>query len=199
MTADMPQPCLVAEAVRLLPPGGVMLYPTETFYGIGCRYDDAAALSRIFHLKQRDPVNSLLLLIDGMTMLDRIAVEPSAAALALARTWWPGPLTLLCTARQPLSSYLVGPAGTVGCRHSSCAVASALVTALGCPLTSTSASLSGGAPPADICEISPALRTAVDLIVDAGPTPGGAPSTIVDTTGTPCHVVRQGAVNITDP
>ena len=196
VTADtLPQQWLDT-AVDLLRAGGVVLYPTETFYGLGCRCDDRAALQRIYRIKQRAATQPLLLLVAGTTMLGQVADSVSDAALALAGQWWPGPLTLLLPARPGLPASLVGPGNTVGCRQSSCPTARAMVERPGCPLTSTSANLSGERPPVSISMVSVAVRSAVDLIIDAGTTPGGAPSTIVDTTRSPHRIVRHGAITV---
>lgn len=181
-------------AVHLLQAGGVILYPTETFYGLGCRCDDSAALDRIYRIKQREASQPLLLLVADIAMLGQVAARVPAPARALVARWWPGPLTLLLPARPGLPACLVGPGNTVGCRQSSCSTATAIVAGLGCPLTSTSANLSGEPPPVSISMVSIAVRSAVDLIIDAGTTPGGAPSTIVDTTCSPHRIVRAGAI-----
>ncbi|MCP4714247.1 MAG: threonylcarbamoyl-AMP synthase [Deltaproteobacteria bacterium] len=190
-----PDEALLAEAAeRLRVPGSVFIYPTETFYGLGARHSDTQALEKIFRIKGRDETKPLLLLIENKSWLSRLTDTVPAPADRLMTAFWPGPLTILFKASQKLSPLLTGTTGTVGCRHSGNPVAQKLLDFAGEPVTSTSANLAGGPNPVSIDDMPESLLSSVDIIIDAGPTAGGMPSTVLDASQASCPVVRQGAV-----
>lgn len=164
----------------LLRPGGVILYPTETVYGLGGRASDSESALRIARLKGRARLPLLI-----------IAEEPPMewlVARQLAASFWPGPLSLVVPAWEGLAPEICGPDGTVGVRCSSHPVVQALVRRVG-PITSTSANRSGEEPifdPADLDFI-------VDAVVNIGPLPSRTPSTIVR--GDTGEVIREGAIS----
>jgi L-threonylcarbamoyladenylate synthase len=112
----------------------------------------------------------------------------------LASRFWPGPLTLLLAVPDALAPGVSGGTAYVGVRVPAHAVARALCRACGCPLTATSANLSGAAPSANPDDVARTLGDRIDVLVDAGVTPGGLPSTIVDATGDAPLLVRAGAI-----
>ena len=160
------------EAARIIMQGGIAIYPTETVYGIGVRYDDQQALERLFDLKNRAQHKPVLLLLPRSEDLQRISSHVPPEARFLAERFWPGPLTLIVPAAPDLSVLVTGGGTTVGCRVSSCPAAARLVLACGMPITSTSANLSGGPNPAAISDIPPDVIARADVVIDAGPTPG---------------------------
>jgi L-threonylcarbamoyladenylate synthase len=168
--------------------------PTETFYGLGAHAFDPAAVARIFQLKGRPAEKPLLVLVDSLAMVERVAREISARAGRLAARYWPGPLTLVLPAHPSVPAGLTAGTGTIGVRLSGHPVARALVTALGAPVTAPSANLHGGASPRTADEVIAALGTSLDLVLDAGATPGGPASTVLDLTGAVPAVLRRGAV-----
>jgi len=178
--------------------GALIVYPTETFYGLGALYNNLHALRRIFTAKDRDAHKPLLLLLPDSTFLPVLASSVHPEARAVAEHFWPGPLTLLFKASSRLSSYITAGTGSVGCRVSSNSVAASLLGSLKLPLTSTSANLAGGKSPVRIDDIPASLLDRVDIILDAGETAGGLPSTIIDTTTHPFSVVRDGALPCSD-
>jgi L-threonylcarbamoyladenylate synthase len=182
------------EAVRAIAAGGVIALPTDTLYGLGADPFRPDAVARVFAAKGRMTEKALpLIAADIGQVADRIAPLP-AVACRLASRFWPGPLTLLLTAPASLAPAVSGGTGTVGVRVPSHAVARALCRACGSPLTATSANISGAEPSADPDQVARTLGDRIDLLVDAGTTPGGPPSTIVDATGESARLVRQGAI-----
>jgi L-threonylcarbamoyladenylate synthase len=186
---------VLADAARVLRAGGVVAFPTETFYGLGAAALDARAALSVFELKGRPRSSPLLVLVDSVEMAERIAIVPDRAWPMIARHW-PGALTLVFEARAVVPAEVTASTGTVGVRVSSHAVASGLVTALGGPVTAPSANPSGFAPPRTADEILAHLGGAVDLVLDAGETTGGLPSTVLDVTVDPPRVIRPGAVSV---
>jgi L-threonylcarbamoyladenylate synthase len=182
------------EAGGLLLSGGVLALPTETYYALAVNPFDEAALARLFALKARPPEKPVLVLIDAPEMLSRLAREVPAAASRLMAAFWPGPLTLILPARPDLPGRLTGGTGTIGVRQPRQPLLCRLMAALGMPLTGTSANRSGQRPLTAAAEVAREFGAGVNLILDAGPCPGGPPSTIVDVTVSPPHLVRAGAL-----
>ncbi|MBM4310800.1 MAG: threonylcarbamoyl-AMP synthase [Deltaproteobacteria bacterium] len=189
-----PDPQALLEAADIIMQGGIAIYPTETVYGIGVRYDDEQALARLFDLKGRASHKPVLLLLPRSEDLQRISSRVPPEARLLAERFWPGPLTLVVPARPDLPALVTGGGNSIGCRVSSSAAASALVRACGRPITSTSANLSGGPNPSSVADITPDVIARADIVLDAGPTPGTLPSTVYDVSQHPFRLVRAGVI-----
>ena len=138
----------------------------------------------------------MLLLVANPEMLASIVASISESAAALIKEFWPGPLTLILPARAELSRWLTGGTGTVGVRQPSQAVTCRLIHSLGHSVTGTSANRSGEPPLMSATEVDREFGDAVPLILDAGPCPGGRPSTIVDVSSPRPRLVRPGAVDL---
>ena len=184
----------IAEAAAVLRRGGLVVYPTETFYGLGALARDPGALERLARAKLRPAGKPLPLIAADLAQVEEVALLEGRAARLAAR-FWPGPLTLILPARPGLPNEVTAGTGTVGIRVPGNALACALARAAGGPLVSTSANPSGGPPPVHVAELSPALRAAVDHVLDGGPAPGGLPSTVVAVEGEAVRLVRAGAVS----
>jgi L-threonylcarbamoyladenylate synthase len=185
----------IAEAAAALRRGGVIAYPTETFYGLGALASDGAAVARLVLAKGRADDKPLPLLGADLAQLTAVA-EFSPLAHRLAAAFWPGPLTLVLPARPGLHAAITGGGGTVGVRVTSGGVAAALASAAGGALVATSANPSGGPPPTTVAGLDPALRARLDLVLDGGSTPGGAPSTVVAVEDGRLTLLRPGAVPV---
>lgn len=191
-----PEAAALARAADVLTGGGVVAFPTETFYGLAAAGLNAVAARRVFELKGRPEQKPLLLLVDGLEMVEKIAARIPAAARALMARHWPGPLTLVLEAAPIVPREVTAGTGRVGVRVSAHAVARGLVRRLGEPVTAPSANPSGGEPPVTAREVLRDFDGLIDLVLDAGPTPGGLPSTVLDVTVDPPRVIRQGAVRL---
>lgn len=185
---------MIEEAVQALRRGEVVAFPSESSYGLGVLALDPAAVARLFALKGRPQTNPVPVLIPDASFVDRLAVDVSDAARALASAHWPGPLTIVLRAAAIVPAAICGGTGKVGLRVPGASVGQSLVRALGLPLTATSANRSGEPPALD----EAAVREAVPgvAVVLPGPAPGGPPSTVVDATEGPLVVLRQGAVRL---
>jgi L-threonylcarbamoyladenylate synthase len=182
------------EAVRAIRAGGVVALPTDTLYGLAVDARQADAVRRVFAVKGRAAHQALpLVAADTAQVVEHIgSLAPHAARLA-AR-FWPGPLTLLFEVPALLAPGVSAGTGRVGVRVPAHAVTRALCRACGCLLTATSANISGSQPSANPDEVALALGDRIDVLVDAGTTPGGLASTIVDVTGEIPALVRAGAI-----
>jgi len=192
--AAAPAPEAIRDAAAVLRAGGLVAFPTETFYGLGAAGLDPAATRRIFVAKGRPATMPLLLLVDSRAMVATVAVEVPPHAHELMDRHWPGALTLVLRATPRVPGVVTAGTGTVGVRMPAHAVARALVQALCEPITAPSANLTGAAAPVTAADVLAQLGGVVDLVLDGGPTPGGMPSTVLDVTVDPPRVVRQGAV-----
>ncbi len=191
---DAPDVGTLRIAARILTTGGVVAYPTDTLYGLAVDPREANAVDRLMRAKRR-PAGLPIPLVAS----DRAQAEAASAALTpLARrlmdAFWPGPLAVVVGANASLDPRIVGEGGTIAVRVPAHTVARALARAFEYPITATSANRSGRPAPATAADAGTALATDVDAVIDAGPTPGGAPSTIVDARGDEPRLVREGAV-----
>ena len=189
-----PQTAAVARAAATLRDGGLVAFPTETFYGLGAAATDADAVRRVFRVKGRAESKPLIVLVDSIAMAEGLAGEVTARARALMIRHWPGALTLVLRARTDLPRELTGGTDTIGVRLSPHPVARALVRALGAPVTAPSANREGAPPPTTAAEVLREFDGVVDLVLDGGVTAGGPASSVVDVTVEPPRVLRQGAV-----
>ncbi len=171
-----------------------MAYPTDTLYGLAANPGDADAIAQLYRIKGRSVDLAIPLIAAGIGQLEDAGVLLSPLARQLATAWWPGPLTIVVPAWPGLDPGVHGGRGTVAVRVPDHAVARGLAELCGWPITSTSANVSGTAATCDPAAVREALGASLDGLIDAGPTPGGAPSTIVDVTGDAPRLVRPGAV-----
>ena len=181
-------------AVEILRAGGVVVYPTETFYGLGVDALNQKAIKKVFTIKGRSFAQPLLILIPEQDYLPRYVTEVSEKARRLMEHFWPGPLTMVFSASPQLPSILTADTKKIAIRISPHPIARALTSAFAGPLTSTSANISGEQSPATAKEVFARLGGMIDLIIDGGKTPGQMPSTIVDVTFSPPQLVREGVV-----
>jgi L-threonylcarbamoyladenylate synthase len=180
-------------AVSALRSGGVVAFPTETFYGLAVDPRSALAVKRIFELKRREADQPLPLIASGIDqILDHVGTL-TPLARRLARHGWPGPLTLIIPASASLCEGVHLSTGKVAVRVPANAVARALARSAGHAITSTSANISGNPPPSTPEQVIASIH-GIDVLIDSGPTPAGLPSTIVDATGDAPVLVRAGAV-----
>ena len=183
----------VAIAARVLADGGIVVYPTETLYALGADACNAAALQRLIDLKVREAGKPVAVLIDGIDMLRDLAAEIPPEAEVLMRRFWPGPLTLVLRARASVSPVLTGGGDGIGVRLSSHPLATALVRALGRPVTAPSANPAGMPPPIRVEQARAYFGARVDYYLDGGPLRGEPASTVVDVRAG-VKVIREGAV-----
>ena len=189
-----PDPEKIDEAVAILKNGGVIGFPTETFYGLGTDARNEAAIANIFAVKGRDFNNPILVVIGDPEHVDLFADDIPAQARALMQRFWPGPVTILFSASAAVSQTLTAGSGKIGIRLTSHPIARELSRKLGGPLTATSANLSGAPECSTAAEVLAQLEGKLDGIVDGGITPGGKGSTIVDATVSPVNVLREGVI-----
>jgi L-threonylcarbamoyladenylate synthase len=184
----------IAAAAAILRRGGIVAYPTETYYGLGALWNQRGALRRLGEAKLRPAGKPLPLLAADRRQVDEVVAALGPDGERLAAHFWPGPLTLVVPAAAAVPEEITAGTGTVGVRIPGSAVARALAAAAGGALVSTSANLAGEPPAADPAGLTAALRERLDGLLDAGPTPGGLPSTVVALEAGGAVPLRAGAV-----
>ncbi|MEW6053955.1 MAG: L-threonylcarbamoyladenylate synthase [Nitrospirota bacterium] len=185
---------VLLHAVNLLEKGGIVAFPTETFYGLGVKFDNEEALKKLHDIKQRPKDKAIPLIIGDMALLDTIVASANQKAHLLMQRLWPGPLTFLLPARKTLSQLLTAGTGKIAVRMPGESFALRLAKAAGFAITATSANPSGSSPASDASAVLGYFGDRIDLIIDAGPSPGGLPSTITEVTDTGIKVLREGVI-----
>lgn len=171
-----------------------MAFPTDTVYGLGAALADPQAIEKLFEVKERDSAKAIAVLVGRTSDVERKVGKLNALAARLADRFWPGPLTLVVPAVPGLPD-LLSPTPTVGVRMPDHPVALKLLQASG-PLAVTSANLSGKMDSRTALEVFEQLAGRIPLILDGGETPGGAPSTVVDCTGSEPVILRLGPISL---
>jgi len=191
-----PEPPLIEKAASVLLSGGLVVFPTETVYGLGADAMNADAVGRIFDAKGRPACNPLICHVESAAGAREIVADWPEIAARLAARFWPGPLTLILprAARLPAAVTAGGP--TVAVRAPAHPVALALLRAVGRPVAAPSANRSTRLSPTRAERAFVQLKGRVELILDAGPTPRGLESTVLDLTARPPRVLRPGPVSI---
>jgi L-threonylcarbamoyladenylate synthase len=187
----------LATAAAVLADGGIVVYPTETLYALGADAFNPLALRRLIELKVRERGKPIAVLIAGVEMLRDLATEISPEAVTLMHRFWPGPLTLVLRARASVPPALTGGGDGIGVRLSSHPLATALVRALGRPVTAPSANPAARRPPVRADEARRYFGTRVDYYLDGGTLDGEPASTVVDLRAG-LKVIREGAVSVNE-
>ncbi|MBD3375607.1 threonylcarbamoyl-AMP synthase [candidate division KSB1 bacterium] len=186
---------LIGQAARVLQKGGVIGYPTETVYGIGCDIHNAKAVNRIYDLKQRDHSKAMIIIAADILQIRELVEYIPEAAEILAENFWPGPLTMVFEAATHIQELPIRKTNTIAIRIPDCKICLSLLKTCGFPIVSTSANKSGQPDSTDADKVIDSFGSHLDLIIDGGPTPSSAPSTIVDVTQEPVRILRQGAIS----
>jgi L-threonylcarbamoyladenylate synthase len=182
-------------AVEALKLGEVIVFPTETVYGLGADALNGPAVDRVFALKGRDRHNPIPVLVADEEMLFTLVAEIPPTARKLINAFWPGPLTVVLPAQKAVPEPLLNRDGGVGVRISSQRLATALVRALGRPLTATSANPSGQLPARSVAEGQRYFAERIGVFVDGGTLRSKMASTVVQTFDNAVRIVREGAIS----
>jgi L-threonylcarbamoyladenylate synthase len=191
---ENPDESIIAKAVEMLKKGGVIAYPTETFYGLGADIRNVQAIDRIYAIKERDFNKPILIIIGQREDVEKFAKRVPEAAVRLMDRFWPGGITLVFEASSNIPERLTAGTGKIGIRLSSNLVATRLAKSLSGAITSTSANISGGKECAAAEEVIKSTGEKLDAVIDGGRTPGGMGSTIVDITFDPPVILREGII-----
>lgn len=191
---DATQPGAVDEAASLLREGRLVIFPTDTLYGIGADAFNAEAIAALYQVKQRPRTKGIPILLADPDDLEKVAEALPRRAQPLIERFWPGPLTLVVPRRPALPSN-ISPNENVAVRIPDHAVARALIRAAGGAVATSSANKTGNPPALDAPEAMAALAGSAAAVLDGGPVVYGAPSTIVDCTADPPRILREGPLS----
>ncbi len=173
--------------------GKIMVYPTETVYGIGCDAFNEPAIRRTFELKQRSVNKPFIILVKDRAMLEEIAADIPPVAERLMKRFWPGPLTIIFRTRPNISKLLTANTGKIGTRQSPYPLIESIFTVYDHPVVSTSANISDRMPATCISDLPTNITDKIDLIIDGGKI-SSTPSTVIDVTGNAIRYVREGII-----
>lgn len=191
-----PNPAAIAAAARTLAEGRLVAFPTETVYGLGANALDAQAVERIFIAKQRPFSDPLIVHLADVAQLTDVAVNIPAVAYTLAERFWPGPLTLVLQRHPNVPSNVSAGRNTVAVRMPAHPVALALLRACALPVAAPSANLFSRPSPTTAQHVLEDLDGRIDIVIDAGPTPIGLESTVIDLTQVPPMLLRPGGTPV---
>ena len=186
------------DAVRVLRNGGVAAIPTDTVYGLAAIFDDALAVDRVFRIKSRPSGLAVPLLLDDASSVERYVSDVPESFRALAKTFWPGPLTIVLRKSHLVSDKLTAGRDTVGLRVPDHRLPRYISKSLEKAITGTSANLSGSPSLTTAQEVEAQLGDAVDLVIDGGPARGTTASTVVDLSGDTPIILREGSITLED-
>ena len=186
-------PNAITSALEVLLSGGLVAFPTDTVYGVGCMAFHQQAIESIYVAKDRPIEKAIPVLIGDEPDLIKVADEIPLFAMKLINRFWPGPLTVLVP-KKPTLPEAISATNTVGVRVPDHDVARAILRLAG-PMAVTSANISGQASPVTAQQVYTQLGGRIALIIDGGETPGGIPSTLVDCTGETIQVLREGPIS----
>jgi L-threonylcarbamoyladenylate synthase len=186
----------LAAAVAALRRGDVIVFPTETLYGLGADALNFRAVEKVFQLKGRDSNNPFPVLISDRSMLDSLVATVTPLADKLMRHFWPGPLTLVLPGRNDIPRPLMNSTGGIGVRISSQSIATAIVNMLGRPVTATSANPSGQPGAQSLAQAQKYFTGRIDVFVDGGTLTSATGSTVAAVTEREIKIIRAGEISI---
>jgi len=185
----------LSDAVAALARGEVIVFPTETLYGLGADALNFSAVEKVFQLKGRDPHNPFPVLVSDRAMLDSLVTEITPLAEKLMARFWPGPLTLVLPARTDVPKPLVNSTGGVGVRISSQPIAQEIVKMLGRPLTATSANPSGQPGAQTLAQARNYFSGEIEIFIDGGALASRTGSTVAAVAGNKIKMIRAGEIS----
>ena len=194
-SSSHPEISTIEDAIDALRAGELVVYPTETFYGIAADPSSKSALKRLFAIKERDAAKTVAMIAADTRSAFSLAREVSPIARRLAECFWPGPLTLVLPAGAQIASELVGLSGGVGVRVSSHPTARALAASLERPITATSANRAGYSPAKTLADARNVLGTKIKVYLEGGTLGTSALSTVLEVAGNQWRIIREGAVS----
>ncbi|MGC4096182.1 MAG: L-threonylcarbamoyladenylate synthase [Nitrospira sp.] len=189
-------PASIRLAGRIIKTGGLVAFPTETVYGLGCDAMNADAAAKVFEAKQRPQFDPLIVHIAQVDQLDGVIGSLPALGQRLIDAFWPGPLTLVLPKQASIPDLITAGLPTVAVRMPNHPVAQAFIREAGTPIAGPSANPFGYVSPTTARHVADGLGQTIDLILDGGPCPVGVESTIVSLAGPEPELLRPGSITI---
>ncbi len=187
----------ITQAADWLRQGHLVVFPTDTVYGVGVDAFDEAAIRKLYEAKKRPFSKGIPVLLADLSDLQRVSLKITAVAHAAIARFWPGPLTLLLP-KHPQLPAILSPNENIAVRIPDCAIARSVIRAAGGALATSSANITGQPAARTVAQAVAALGGWITAVVDNGRSPGSLPSTILDCTGNTVQIVRSGPITIKD-
>lgn len=186
----------IKQAIEVLKSGGIVIFPTDTAFGIGCRMDDENAVSKLFALRRRPLEKAVPLLASSIEMVKKHVSDFPFEVEDLAKKYWPGALTIVLKANNTVSPLVCGGGDTVGFRIPNNEIIKAIISEVGVPILGSSANFAGEKTPFEFEDLDKELIKLVDFVV-SGECTIKKPSTVIDCSQKPFRILREGALDIT--
>src|SRR3989344_3900700 len=182
----------VRKAAEILKRGGIVIFPTDTVFGVGCILSDEKAVERLYKIKKRPKEMPTLLLVKDLSQAEHF-VEFNNISKKLAKNFWPGPLTMVVKSKSLVPKIILGEDGTVGLRVPNHEISLKLIELVGEPILAPSANFKGENAPSKLSEIDKRLLNLVDYVteIECG---GEKPSTVVEVLGKSHRIIRNGPI-----
>ncbi len=177
--------------------GGVIAFPTDTIYGLGCSLFDSEAVAMLARLKRRDPGTAFISLIPEPLQAWGLAADVGEVAERLIDRYWPGPLSLVLRASPLVPVPVLGRGGTVALRCPRDTLCQRILERIGGPVVSSSANISGQPPAETVDEVTAVFGNQIDVVLDGGPRRARPPTTLVDVSAVRPRLLRRGALDVT--
>ena len=182
------------EPAKIIKQGGIVIFPTETVYGIGANGFDENAIKKVYEVKKRPISNPISLLVNSIDMINEVAKDITEVEYNLIKRFFPGPLTIILKKKDIIPDVLTANSDTVGIRMPANEIALKLIEYAGVPIATPSANISGKPSGTDITDIMKDFEGKVDYVIDDGPSKIGLASTIVKVIDNVPHILRQGSI-----
>ena len=182
------------EPANIIKKGGIVIFPTETVYGIGANGFDENAIKKVYEVKKRPLSNPISLLVNSIDMINEVAKDITEEEYNLIKRFFPGPLTIILKKKDIIPDVLTANSDTVGIRMPANEIALKLIEYAGVPIATPSANISGKPSGTDITDIMKDFEGKVDYVIDDGPSKIGLASTIVKVIDNVPHILRQGSI-----
>lgn len=187
------------KAIEILQKGGVVIFPTDTAFGIGCRMDDEKAVKRLFDIRKRPKEQATPVLVSSMDMAQDYLEPIPLNVQDLMKQYWPGALTIVLPCKiEKVPSLVRGGGTTLGVRMPSHEAALELIEGVGVPILGPSANFHGEKTPYMFSDLNPELIKLVDFVVPGETSSLKQPSTVIDCSVKPWRILRQGAIKISN-
>lgn len=193
-----PSQSVIDRAGKVLREGGLVAFPTETVYGLGANALDPSAIEAVFQAKGRPATDPLIVHVGSVEQAELLVSRWTPGAAALAKEFWPGPLTLILPKSPVVSDVITSGRPTVALRLPDHPVARSLIAAAGVPVAAPSANRFGRISPTTAAHVESELAGSYDLLLDAGPTAVGVESSVVDLSGELPVLLRPGGITLED-
>ena len=183
------------EPAQIIKKGGIVIFPTETVYGIGTNGLDENAIRKLYEVKQRPLNKPISLLVNNIEMVEKIAKNITEVEYKLMERFFPGPLTIIFEKRDVVPDILTSNTNTIGIRMPSGEIAKKLIEFAGVPIATSSSNISGRPSGTNITDIKKDFEGKVDCFIDNGESELGIPSTVIRIIDNIPHILRQGAIS----